>query len=253
LTVTVNLQSGQTIAGWTLDGNYISAGNSPFTETSREFRAADLSEGIHHVSVAVSSGGKPCSKEVTFRVTGTVYYTVQSASGIQIGTLSFSPTSAPEGANVAVTPHPSSGYRLMAGTLRYSGGGVTDQVIPSPSYTFVMPAGNVTVTAQFEKISDLNITFTGFGNETINLTADKNDLSRAYNDTLTVTVTPQSGQTIVGWTLDGVSIMNGASSFTGTSRPFRAVDLSVGNHYVAVALTKDGAPYSKEIHFTVEE
>jgi hypothetical protein len=251
--LTVSLQAGQTAAGWTLDGDIIMAGTQPFTGSSRQFRAVDLSEGIHYISVAVSSGGKPYSNEVIFRVTGAVYYTVQSAAGISNGTLSFNAASAPQGAQVVVTPAPGTGHRLKAGTLEYSGGGVTNQAISGPPYTFAMPPGDVTVTAQFELIPVLSVTFTGFGDESITLSPAGSRMSKAQNDTLTVTATPQSGQTIAGWTLDGEFIMEEAQPFTGSSRQFRAVDLSVGEHYVAVALTQGETPYSKEIHFTVEE
>jgi hypothetical protein len=177
LTVTVTPQAGQTVAGWTLDGEFIiTPDKTPYSGNSREFRALDLSEGIHRVSVAVStSGGTPYSNEVSFRVTGAE-----------------------------------------------------------------IPAG-------------LNIMFTGFGNESINLASSGETMSKADNDTLTVTLSLQEGQTVAGWTLDGDFILEGENPYTGNSRQFRALDLSVGEHHVTAALTQGGTPYSKEIIFTVSE
>jgi hypothetical protein len=245
LTVTVSPQADQTVLSWLFDGIEITG----FTGTSREFAAVDLSEGTHYVSVSVERNGAPHSRELSFRVTGAVYYQIQSDGNISNGTLTFSRNSGSQGALVTVTPVPAEGYRIKAGTLKYNG-----EVISGPPYTFAMPAGDVTVTAQFVLKPELSITFSNFGSQSITLTPDGSSLSRLAGDELTVALALQPGQEVAGWMLDGVYILGpGDQVFKGDELKIRAVDLTVADHHVSAGLIQGGVPYSKEIQFKVEE
>jgi endoglucanase len=75
-------------------------------------------------------------------------YTV-SIGTLEHGIITASPSSAAEGATVSLTVTPDPGYRLKAGSLKYNNG-VADVSVSGTS--FVMPASNVTITAQFEQI-----------------------------------------------------------------------------------------------------
>jgi hypothetical protein len=69
------------------------------------------------------------------------------------GTVLADKNSAPAGSTVTVTVEPDSGYVLKEGTLTYSysdGDGDHTAAISGPDYTFVMPASNVTINAEFE-------------------------------------------------------------------------------------------------------
>jgi trimeric autotransporter adhesin len=63
------------------------------------------------------------------------------------GSIIANPSSATAGTTINLTITPNAGSQLMAGTLKYNNG-TTDTIINGNS--FVMPAANVTITAQFE-------------------------------------------------------------------------------------------------------
>jgi hypothetical protein len=247
-TLTITVSGFDTVLYWLQDGQII---NNSAGTTSQQFNAAELSVGYHSVTVAVENEGKPYSKEVRFQVIDHVLLSITAASGISNGSLSFYPPAALEGVTITVTPEPTEGYRLKAGSLRYSGGGLSNQQINGPPpYTFPMPAENVTVSAEFEQIPVLNVVFSGFEDETVNLSlSSENDLSRAEGDTLTIEV--GGSGTVQSWWLDGEMINN-----TGiTSLQFNAAALSVGNHDVTVVVVVENEekPYSNHVYFTVKE
>jgi hypothetical protein len=64
------------------------------------------------------------------------------------GTVTADFASAMAGAAITLTVEPLSGYALKDNTLRYNDGTI-DHVIAGPSYTFAMPASDVTVSAEF--------------------------------------------------------------------------------------------------------
>ena len=83
----------------------------------------------------------------------TVYVKIPAANTVTIGALSGGaitahPTTAISGTTINLTITPDPGKQLKAGTLKYNDG--SDHAISGTS--FVMPAANVTVTAQFENI-----------------------------------------------------------------------------------------------------
>jgi hypothetical protein len=67
------------------------------------------------------------------------------------GTINADPTRAHAGAAIALTVMPHAGYALKAGTVTVNGGAVTVSGSGGP-YAFVMPAENVTASAEFEAI-----------------------------------------------------------------------------------------------------
>jgi hypothetical protein len=114
-----------------------------------------------------------------------------------------------------------------------------------------MPAGNTTVNAQFELIPQLNITFSGYTGEIVDLTTSPdNDLNRAIpTDKITVSISG-SGISILSWYLDGLPIDSSAGTL---SQVFWASEQSAGFHHVTVVATRSGVPYSKELYFNVTE
>lgn len=78
------------------------------------------------------------------------------------GTISVSPSKAAPGTTITVTVKPNSGYRLKAGSLKYSFNGTVKAI---EGNSFVMPDSDVIVTAEFEKVdSSVPSTDNGSGN-----------------------------------------------------------------------------------------
>ena len=71
-------------------------------------------------------------------------YTVTIASTIKNGTVTAQPTSGKSGTVITVTVTPASGYKLVAGSLKYGSTAIGDTL------KFNLPAQNVTITAAFE-------------------------------------------------------------------------------------------------------
>ena len=92
------------------------------------------------------------SKVEIIDLNSTLYYVEADKSAVN-GTFSLTPDQvAQEGDTVTVTPIPESGYRLKPGTLGYlKEGDVQATPIDETSMQFMMPAGPVTVTGEFEK------------------------------------------------------------------------------------------------------
>jgi hypothetical protein len=125
--IRITVGSGLSVQAWYQDGSLIDEA----TPSYRDFKAVDLSAGIHHVAVQVLASGVPYSKEVQFKVVDVVYYNVQSGETTN-GTLSFDPVSAIQETPITVTPNPAAGYRLKANTLKFSGGTQNNVAISGP-------------------------------------------------------------------------------------------------------------------------
>jgi azurin len=93
------------------------------------------------------------------------------------------PNSATAGDTVTLNVTPDSGYRLKGGSLKVNNGAVAI----SGSYTFTMPAENVTVTAQFEGIP-YTIAITPSANGTVTASPT----SAAIGTSVTLTATPNT-------------------------------------------------------------
>ncbi len=119
------------------------------------------------------------------KINYTVSKTVTPNGG---GTASLSKTTAQIGDEITVTATPTTGYKLKS-------------ITTSPERTvtnnkFTMPAGNVTVTVTFEKITytvTKTVTPSGAGTVTLSKTSAK------MGDTVTVSQTPASGYVFDGW------------------------------------------------------
>lgn len=86
--------------------------------------------------------------DVTVNATFTaIDYEVTVSNTIENGTVE-AVTTANKGDTVTVTVTPATGYKLKADTLKYNDTAVTEN---AGVYSFEMPAGNVTLTAEFEK------------------------------------------------------------------------------------------------------
>jgi hypothetical protein len=131
-----------------------------------------------------------------------------------------------------------------------SGTGLVTAVgAPGSTATITATAvGGMTATCAVTVVSGngVTVTFTGFGNETIDHTQNTvNDLSRSNGDSLTVQV--QGSYSSYRWHMDGNEYSSG---YEGEGN-FYAGNLTVGIHHLTVTVVKDGVPYSKELTFRV--
>ena len=101
---------------------------------------ADVDSAVK--TVAVFKAGEEIS--ISYRVT--------VADTITGGSVSVDPETANIGGTVTLTVTPADGFRLKAGTLRVNGSAEGITTVSETTYTFTMPAVDVTVTAEFEAI-----------------------------------------------------------------------------------------------------
>ena len=123
------------------------------------------------------------------------------------GTVTADKETANYGETVTLTITPNEGYEfdqliVMNGTTQ-----VAVTITTEGKYTFVMPAGNVEISATF-KMTDYAITITPAENGTV--TADKETAN--MGETVTLTVTPDKG-----YELDEIHVMNGTTRLTTVS------------------------------------
>ena len=98
------------------------------------------------------------------------------------GTITSDKTSALNGETITLTVTPSNGYKLKNII------GVNTTKIDDTIYTFIMPNEDVTINAEFEKISKI-ITI----NNTNNGTISSSNTNAITGETITLTVTPSNG------------------------------------------------------------
>jgi len=149
------------------------------------------------------------SISVLFELIPPTVYIITYASSLG-GTVTGSASSAIAGTTVNLTVIPSDGYRMVEGSLLVNGVAITGT-------SFVMPAGNVTVTVNFEPLpaDEKAIIFGSFNNGTIT-----GPTSAAAGMTVNLTVTPAEGYRLV----EGSLMINGIA-ITGNS--FEMPDVGV--------------------------
>ena len=113
-------------------------------------------------------------------------YTVTVDENIANGTVVVNPTTYTAGQTVTLAVNPDEGYTLTDLTVTNTATG--EPVTVSENNTFVMPDGNVTVTAVFEKVYTIEA-FAVYGNGTVTA----NMTTAAEGETVTVTFTPNAG------------------------------------------------------------
>lgn len=127
------------------------------------------------------------------------------------GTASASTTAAAAGTEITLTATPDSGYRFTGWTFSDN---ITGADSSSANTTFTMPAGNVTVTANFQQYYTITVNASAGGTAT----ADKT--TAVAGEAVTLTATPDSGYHFTGWTSsDGVTFANASSESTTFTMP----------------------------------
>jgi hypothetical protein len=128
--------------------------------------------------------------------TKTYNVTIGTLTHANGSTISASPTSGTEGTEITLTVNVVNNYQLKAGTLKYNGTAVNET-----TKKFNLPASDVTITAEFESISENH--FIGTWEYSVN-----NEVVSTYrfNNNLTGTITDKTDQ--------GTSTVDMAYSYT---------------------------------------
>jgi hypothetical protein len=105
------------------------------------------------------------------------------------GTITADKTSAPEKTTITLTVKPGNGYKLAAGSLKVAkdGGGTITVSGSGTTYTFALPAEDVTVSAQFEADYTAAVEFGYTADDTSELVINQDD-----DNALALTVTEKS-------------------------------------------------------------
>ncbi len=142
---------------------------------------------------------------------------VSISTDIENGTVTVDKKKAVPGETVTLTVTPDEGYKLKS--LNVKAGETTIDI--TADYTFAMPAGDVTVTAEFEEIYSIYIT-----GDIENGTVIADKATAAPGETVTLTVTPYEGYELeklyitAGW--DDIEVTD--NTFT---MPAATVDIRV--------------------------
>jgi hypothetical protein len=226
-----NATASVTVTPTAEDGNAtVKVNNIPVVSGSPS-SPISLDPGSNTISIVVTAENGT-TKTYTVTVNRTVLYNV-TVSSLSNGTIQTDPAAAAEGETINLTITPADGWQLKANSLKYNDG--ADHFIAGTS--FVMPASNVTVTAEFEQTASANANLSGlmlidgnmnsvdlnetFSPETLNYTAN------VSNSTASVTVTPtvEDVKSTVSVAKNGLESQN--------------VMLGVGNNIITVTVTAE--------------
>jgi hypothetical protein len=133
------------------------------------------------------------------------------------GKITLNPTNAAAGTNVTVMVTPDAGYMLVKDSLKVNDGLVAISGSANP-YIFVMPAGNVTVTAVFEPVPEGVYTVTFGDLENGSVAADP--AYAAAGAAVTLAVTPDAGFRLAEGGLAVTDANGGAVKVTGAGTAF---------------------------------
>jgi hypothetical protein len=130
ISVTVSPEAGYRLKSGTL--KYSGAGgDTPIDETTLKF-------SLPAAHVTVTAEFEPLQG---YRV---------NIGELLSGDIVAEPPGGPEGTEIVLSINPYPGYRLKSGSLKYSGN-AGDTAIDETACKFFLPAGNVTITAKFER------------------------------------------------------------------------------------------------------
>ena len=216
-TITVTPNAGSYIKTFTVGGNAVE-GN-----TYKGTISAD-------VAVTVEFAKKPLYN-VTVNTT-------------QDGTVTVDPLTAYEGQKVTVTPTATTeGYTLGTITAKY-GTDNKDVALTRNSngtYTFSMPAGNVTIDATFRAKKDCKVTVYSENSELGTVTLNGEDTLETTvkeGDTVTIKANPTDSNIFKSWSINGTyDIQNSKTTFDAE------ITLVVNSDITATASFTQAAPY----------
>jgi uncharacterized repeat protein (TIGR02543 family) len=180
------------------------------------------------------------------------------------------PTGEPEQTSYTVTFNVDGGSAIASQSVA-SGGKVTQPADPTKTgYTFAgwykeaakttlwnfdtdVVTANTTLYAKWVTEA-VNVTFSGFADEEIDLTPDGDQpLSKSNWKDLTVSLVGVENNDSIQWFEDGKRMWDSNSKTEHTIYTHSFSNLSLGPHTLSVVVVKDGVPYSKTLKFQVSK
>lgn len=174
---------------------------------------------------------KAVTVAATFELIPPTNYTITVTQPSAGGSISASPASAAEGAEITLTATPATGYELSAWSVLKG-----EEVVAVSENKFTMPAGNVTVTATFAKINYTISTGTLSGGS-LSASATAN-----YGDEVTVTVTPADGKQLKAGTLKYTPEGGSATAIDESTKKFSmpAANVTLSAEFEDIPITTYG-------------
>ncbi len=160
--------------------------------------------GYQYRCVVSNSAGSVTSEVATLTVNEpapTTYTITADVTPLGAGTATADKTTATAGDTVKLTATANSGYRFVGWTFSDN---ITGADSSSANTTFTMPAGNVTVTANFKQVYTVTVNASAGGTAT----ADKT--TAAAGEAVTLTAKPDSGYRLARW-----EVVKGDVTITG--------------------------------------
>jgi len=251
--------NGDEVTGSTTDGN-----TYKFTPTKAgeyKFEVTASAKGHSPVKADITVIVSAETRDVTFSIAGEsgtvklndVAVTVEFAkkqlytvnvNSTQDGTVTVDNPTAYEGQKVTVTPKATTeGYTLGTITAKY-GTDNKDVALTRNSngtYTFSMPAGNVTIDATFRAKKDCKVTVSSENSELGTVTLNGEDTLETTvkeGDTVTIKANPTDSNIFKSWSINGTyDIQNSKTTFDAE------ITLVVNSDITATASFTQAAPY----------
>jgi hypothetical protein len=169
------------------------------------------------------------------------------------GRVTADKTTAPAWETVTLTVTPADNYKLIGKpSVTKPAGGRVKLSGTEGTFTFIMPAAAVTVTADFTDKGESAITIIiDFADDAALVTGGTENPGISRSGGQTLTVTTAEGITDIRWSINGTDIpgdRGGAASIT-----IAAADYPAGEYLLGIAAKKGNAGFSNEIAFTVRD
>jgi hypothetical protein len=251
-TVTVTVPPGTAISGITPTVT-VSAG----ADYSPKEAWGSGASGSAKTYTVTAADGASADYVVTITIAAAPVYSIVVTPSAN-GTVTASASTAIEGETITLTVSADSGYALQAGTLQVTetaGGAPVALNDSGGAYSFVMPAGAVTVAAVFEAMpgrGSISVTFSGAPqDENIDLTGTTGGVLDWATGNLTLTA-PSTG-VFTGasyqWYLDGKELAGEtAGSYSAAGSGFTLARRQA----TVIITTSAGIAYAKAVVFVVE-
>ena len=171
-------------------------------------------------------------------------YTVNSDQTVQNGTVGVNKNSANYGDIITVTVTPAEGYKIVK-VIYTPEGGIEQTIDPvDGTYSFTMPASNVTVSATFKAI-DYTVTIDeDITNGGVEATIGDGKTAANIGDTVTLKATPNAGYKLKDYTVTYTYTDEQGETQTGTVTVSEDDTFTMPPYNVTVSATFEGVGYT---------
>lgn len=255
VTSTGNDGTGISASAWDLEdpvlGAEVKIGGNITAYTPLRIESLSVEEGEHTgelseygIDYYIFSDGMSTvrAKQGSFKVLGLYSVSIGAITG---GTLTVSKTRAKPGENIMLTIIPDAGNRLKLGSLTYNDG-TKDHLIGGSS--FIMPAADVTVTAEFVDASApvTNHEKAMADTAALSIGYAQGDSAAAVTQNVRLTVTGAVYESSITWTSSNTAIISNSGVVTRPS--FTSGDAAVT---VTASVYNSGASSTKDFDLVV--